>query len=266
MVDVWDPQTYLTFADERARPFADLMSRVGAERPARVVDLGSGPGNLTATLRTRWPEAHIVGVDSSADMVARARREAARTDDLPGSGRLEFVTADLRGWQPDGPIDVLVSNATFQWVPGHLERLPGFLDWIVAGGWFAFQVPGNFGEPSHVLLREVSDSPRWRDRVGAGVVARPDSHDPDEYLTVLAAAGCEVDAWETTYLQVLPGDDAVLNWVSGTALRPVLAELDEAEQAAFLDEYAGLLREAYPRQPFGTVLPFRRVFVVARRR
>lgn len=252
---MWDPQRYLTFADERARPFYDLMTRVGADDPRYVVDLGCGPGNLTATLTSRWPAARVVGVDSSASMVAAA-------DSVPG---IEVVHADIAAWEPAKPVDVLVSNATLQWVPGHLDLLPRFAGWLAPGGWLAFQVPGNFTEPSHVLLHQVADSPRWRERVGAGVVARPDSHDPADYLAVLAELGFRVDAWETTYLQVLPGEDAVLDWVSGTALRPVLAELDEAERTEFLAEYGGLLREAYPRQHFGTVLPYRRVFVVATR-
>jgi trans-aconitate 2-methyltransferase len=261
---MWDPREYLAFADERGRPFAELVSRVFASAPSRVVDLGSGPGNLTATLLRRWPDAQVIGVDSSVDMVTKARRDSDTEADA-GSGRLEFTVADLREWQPSGPVDVLISNATLQWVPDHLDLLPGLLDWVAPGGWFAFQVPGNFGEPSHVLLRQVSDSPRWRDRVGAGVVARPDSHEPADYLAVLTAAGCRVDVWETTYLQVLPGEDAVVNWVRGTALRPVLAELNPEEQAEFLDEYATLLRAAYPRQSFGTVLPFRRIFAVAQK-
>jgi trans-aconitate 2-methyltransferase len=252
---MWDPQRYLAFGDERARPFHDLLVRVGAADPAEVVDLGCGPGTLTATLAARWPRAHVVGVDSSAEMVAAAR-------DLDG---IEIVHADLRTWTPARPVDVLVSNATLQWVPDHLELLPRLVGWLAAGGWFAFQVPGNFAEPSHVLLRQVADSPRWVDRLGEARVDRPSSHDPEEYLAVLADLGCAVEAWETTYLQVLAGEDAVLYWVSGTALRPIFAVLDDTERAAFVAAYGALLRQAYPRRPYGTVLPYRRVFAVARR-
>lgn len=252
---MWDPGRYLTFADQRARPFHDLLARVTADEPAEIVDLGCGPGNLTAVLAARWPGARIVGVDSSPEMVAAARS-------VPG---IEVAQADVRDWRPAAPVDVLISNATLQWVPGHLELLRRYVGWLAPQGWFAFQVPGNFGEPSHVLLRQVADSARWRDRVGSDRVARPASYDPIDYLAALAELDCVVDAWETTYLHVLPGTDAVLDWVSGTGLRPVLAELDEAAQAEFLAEYGSLLRDAYPPRPFGTVLPYRRVFVVARR-
>jgi trans-aconitate 2-methyltransferase len=252
---VWDPQRYLVFGDERARPFHDLISVVGADAPAEVVDLGCGPGNLTTILRQRWPGARVVGVDSSAEMVAVAR-------DVEG---IEVVHADLRDWVPERPVDVLVSNATLQWVPDHVELLPRLVDAVVPGGWFAFQVPGNFTEPSHRLLYRLADSQRWRDRVGRQQVARPSSHEPEEYLAVLAELDLAVQVWETTYLHVLPGEDAVLEWMSGTALRPVLDVLDGTEQAEFTDEYAVLLRTAYPRQSYGTVLPYRRVFAVARR-
>jgi trans-aconitate 2-methyltransferase len=252
---MWDPQRYLVFGDERARPFHDLMSMVRAQEPAEVVDLGCGPGNLTVTLAQRWPHARIIGVDSSAEMVAAARQ-------LEG---IEVVLADLRDWTPDRPVDVLVSNATLQWVPNHLDLLPRLVGSVSPGGWFAFQVPGNFTGPSHVLLYRVADSPRWSDRVGRGQVARPASYSPEDYLAVLVRLGCAVQVWETTYFHVLSGEDAVLDWVAGTALRPVLSVLDDDEQAAFVAEYGELLRTAYPRRSYGTVLPYRRIFAVARR-
>ena len=252
---MWDPQRYLVFGDERARPFRDLMSVVDAQDPREVVDLGCGPGNLTATLAQRWPAARVVGVDSSTEMVAAARR----------LDTIEVVHADLREWMPDRPVDVLVSNATLQWVPDHLGLLPQLVGAVAPDGWFAFQVPGNFAEASHVLLYQLADSPHWQDRIGARHVPRPSSNEPAEYLAVLAELGLAVQVWETTYFHVLSGDDAVLEWVSGTALRPVLAALTQDEQAEFTREYGALLRAAYPGRPYGTVLPYRRIFTVARK-
>jgi trans-aconitate 2-methyltransferase len=255
---MWDPGQYDRFAGERSRPFVELVSRVGAERPALVVDLGCGTGRLSATLLQRWPEAWVEGVDSSPEMIAEAARGA-------GSGRLHFRVGDLRDWRPPAAVDVLIANASLQWVPEHPALLPRWVDDLAPGGWLAFQVPGNDDSPSHVLLAELRRSPRWRERVGDG----PGGHrvlEPQEYLERLAARGCSVDAWETTYLHVLPGPDPVLEWVKGTALRPVLGALGPGpDREAFLAEYAALLRAAYPPRPFGTVLPFRRQFVVARR-
>jgi trans-aconitate 2-methyltransferase len=254
----WDPQQYLRFSDERGRPFADLLARVPETAPGYVVDLGSGTGNLTATLADRWPDADVVGVDNSAPMISRARDEFGDE-----TGRLSFVEADLRGWRPARLVDVLISNATLQWVPGHLELLVDLAGEVRPGGWFAFQVPGNFGEPSHTELAGVRDSPRWRDRFAGVAVARPWVAEPADYLERLVSHAATIDVWETTYVQVLQGDDAVLHWMRGTGLRPVLSELDDEEQTEFLEEYGARLRAAYPPREFGTVLPYRRIFVVA---
>lgn len=255
---MWDPAAYQRFQAERARPFSDLLARVHATSPGTVVDLGCGPGDATATLLERWPGAAVTGIDSSPEMIGAAAALAV-------PGRLSFRLGDLRDWAPEQPVDVVVSNATLQWLPDHLDLLPRLTGALSDRGWLAFQVPANSREPSHVLLAELRESPRWRGRVGSGADRALTAHPPEVYLAALAGAGLLVDAWETTYLHVLPGDDAVLEWTRGTALRPVLAALDEAEQAEFLAAYAARLRQAYPRRGHGTVLPFRRVFVVARR-
>lgn len=258
----WDPGQYLRFAGARARPFADLMARVPSHAPDRgpdlVVDLGCGPGNLTRTLAERWPEADVVGVDSSAEMVERAIAD--------GDGpRLRFQVADLREWEPGRPVDVLVSNATLQWVPGHLDLLSRLVAAVRPGGWLAFQVPGNFGEPNHTVLADLLQEPRWRARFDGAQVERPFSEEPSTYLSALVALGCSADVWETTYLQVLEGPDAVVSWMTGTGLRPVLGVLGGAEREEFLAEYRQRVAPAYPEQDFGTVLPYRRVFAVAQR-
>ena len=258
----WDPTTYLRFADERARPFADLLARVGAEDPDVVVDLGCGDGSATATLAQRWPDARVSGVDSSPAMLAAAAALAV-------PGRLEFSAGDVRDWRPDAPVDVLVSNAVLHWVPGHPELLTRWAGDLAPGGWLAVQVPGNQAAPTHVLLADLVAAPRWADRLAPGedpALARDAVLDPAGYLDVLTAAGLAADAWETTYLHVLAGTDPVLRWVSGTVLRPVLARLSPGDADEFTAGYADALRAAYPPRPDGrTVLPFRRVFAVGHR-
>jgi trans-aconitate 2-methyltransferase len=258
----WDPEQYLRFSDERGRPFRDLLARVGAVAPRAVVDLGCGPGNLTRELAARWPGARIEGVDASPEMIARARTDSAAGD---GADRITFRVGDLRQWRPDGPIDVIVSNATLQWVPDHLPQLDRLARMLAPGGWLAFQVPGNFDEPTHTQLARLCALPRWRERLDDGEIARPRVERPGDYLTRLAGLGLRADVWETTYLQVLAGDDAVLEWMRGTGLRPVLAALPAPAAQEFQAEYGAVLRAAYPRQDFGTVLPYRRIFAVARR-
>jgi trans-aconitate 2-methyltransferase len=226
---MWDPTTYLAFADHRGRPFYEMVNRIGATAPRRVVDLGCGPGNLTVDLARRWPDAELAAIDSSPEMVDAARARG-----------LDARVADVTEWRPGPDTDVVVTNAVLQWVPGHPE-----------------------------LLRTwIAELPAWRDRL-AGAFSR--STDPvltaAGYANLLADAGCAVDAWETTYVQPLTGDDPVLAWVSGTALRPARAALDDQEWERFRADLAPLLRAAYPTRPDGvTWFEFRRVFAVAHKR
>ncbi|MDQ1695704.1 MAG: trans-aconitate 2-methyltransferase [Frankiaceae bacterium] len=261
----WDPGQYQRYGDERSRPFVELLDRIDVARgvnatdPSYVVDLGCGPGNLTRSLSHRWPTAETLGVDSSTDMVAAAREHAIE-------GRLEFAVGDLAVWQAARPVDVLVANAALHWVPHHVDLIAGFADTLAPGGVFAFQVPDNFTEPSHTLLRDLRRSPRWRDRIGADADRGAGVERPETYLRALVDAGLAPDVWQSEYLHVLVGANAVLEWVKGTALRPVLSLLtDDAERDEFLESYAAQLRTAYPEQDFGTVFPFRRTFAVGRK-
>ena len=252
---MWDPAIYLEFADERARPFGDLLVQVLADLPERVVDLGCGPGQLTASLADRWPEASVLGIDASSEMIARAQTYA--------HSHLRFRVQDLRTWHPEEPVDVIVSNATLQWVPEHRRLLPSLLDALAPGGWLAFQVPGNFDQPSHQLLHELADDPRFSSFTAGR--DRPSAYDAATYLADLSALGFVVNAWETTYLHLLTGPDPVFRWISGTGARPVLQALPKEQREEFVGEYKRRLAAAYPERPHGTLLPFRRVFVVARR-
>jgi len=273
---MWDAALYLRFGGERARPFFDLLARVGAELPGYVVDMGCGPGNLTALLAERWPAAVVRGVDSSPEMIAEARKlarsGAPRSPAPAGAGPvatshapgLSFMLDDIRHWEPQSLPDVIISNAVLQWVPGHRELLVRWADQLAPEGWLAFQVPGNFDQPSHVIMREMAASARWRPLL-RDVELNRQSAGPAGYAELLARTGCEVDAWETTYVHILHGEDPVLEWYRGSGLRPVLAVLDADRAAGFLAEYGRKLRQAYPPSSFGTLFPFRRVFAVARR-
>jgi trans-aconitate 2-methyltransferase len=227
-------------------------ARVGA-----AVDLGCGTGELTQRLLGRWPDAHITGVDNSPDMLAAAAQRAVE-------GKLRFVEGDLATYTPDEPLDLIVSNAAFHWVPDHGPLLARLVRRLAPGGTLAVQMPANFDAASHMLLGEtIADGP-WAARL-AGKTLRPGVHPLGFYAEKLLEAGLDIDAWETVYLHLLPGDDAVLNWVKGTALRPVLALLEPRETGQFTAAYAARLRAAYPRSSHGTLFPFRRIFFVARK-
>ncbi|KUI16284.1 trans-aconitate methyltransferase [Mycobacterium lehmannii] len=250
---MWDPDAYLAFADERGRPYFDLLSRVAADAPRRVADLGCGPGNLTASLAQRWPQARIEALDSSPEMVRAARDRGINAN-----------VGDVGDWVPKPDTDVVISNATLHWVPDHARLLVRWAGQLPARSWIAMQVPGNFEAPSHRTVGELVRRDRWAERLHHFPFRESPVKDPVEYADLLADAGCTVDAWETTYVHVLTGEDPVLNWIAGTALRPVRSTLTDTEWDEFRKELTPLLDAAYPKRRDGTTFfPFRRIFVVA---
>jgi trans-aconitate 2-methyltransferase len=254
---VWNPQQYGKYAEERGRPFADLVGRIRADEVATVVDLGCGPGNLTVTLLDLWPQATIRDIDSSPQMIEAAQQYAG--------DRLTFELGDVRDWTaPEASVDVIVTNATLHWIPEQLDLLPGFVKALRPGGWLAIQIPGNGDAPSHAILRELAGSEPFA-QYAKDASLRADVPEPAEYVDALSAEGCLVDAWETTYYHLLHGDNAVLEWVKGTGARPVLQALPEDLRGRFEVEYGARLAEAYPQRDYGTLLPFRRIFAVAQK-
>ncbi|WP_433826233.1 methyltransferase domain-containing protein [Actinoplanes sp. CA-015351] len=249
---MWDPVVYRRFGAERSRPFVDLVQRVGAEQPRSVVDLGCGPGELTRTLALRWPGARVSGLDSSPEMIAKASAEA---------GSVAFSLGDIAAWRPGPEDDVVITNAALQWVPEHLGLLPQWFAGLPDGGWFAMQVPGNFDSPGHRAV--------WELAAGSVPGLRADPvDDAAGYADLLIAAGAAVDAWETTYLHLLPADGPehpVLRWMEGTALRPVRAALDDDAWAEFRAELEPRIAEAHPVRHGLVAFPFRRIFVVAQK-
>ncbi|MGH4017134.1 MAG: trans-aconitate 2-methyltransferase [Pseudonocardiaceae bacterium] len=248
---MWDPETYLAFGEQRARPFHDLLARVRAHDPALVVDLGCGPGNLTAVLARRWPKAQLVALDSSPEMV-----RAAQERGVPAS------LCDVRAFSPPPGTGLVVCNAVLQWIPGHAELLRQWMRELASGGWLAIQVPGNFAAPSHTETARLAAEPRWRGLLDLSTAVPV--LEPAGYAAVIASVAEEVDVWETTYLHRLAGPDPVLEWITGTTLGPVRAALSAADWAAFRAELAPRLRAAYPPGADGvTWFPFRRIFAVA---
>ncbi len=262
----WDPAQYLKYSSERLRPALDLIARIDVAAPRTVVDLGCGAGNVTRILAERWPGAHVLGLDNSAAMLAKAR--ASVPEDAP----IEWREGELAAWAAaPAPTasDVVFSNAALHWLDDHASLFPRLFAAVAAGGALAVQMPSNFGAPSHVEMHAVATSAHWRSRVGACVRADPVA-EMAQYVEWLAPQAEAIDAWTTEYLHVLPrgegGEHPVVAWTKGTALTPFLAMLAPDEQRAFVTDYADRIGRAYPLRPDGRVLfPFRRLFVVATR-
>ena len=251
---VWNPTVYMTYADERTRPAVELLARVQHENPSRVIDLGCGPGNSTAALAARWPHAHLEGLDSSPEMLIQARKSGLRA---------EWFQADIAAWSASAKYDVIFSNATLQWLDDHRGLLTRLMSFTEPGGKLAFQVPHNMDAPSHVLMREAAAGGPWAAKLKN--VREVAVLQPAEYFDILSACGAGVDIWETEYLHVLDGEDAVYKWVSGTGLRPFVQALEGNERDAFIGDYKARLNAAYPRRNDGkTLFPFKRLFAVAR--
>lgn len=275
----WDPGQYHKFSDHRTRPAVELLGRVPPIEPALAVDLGCGSGEHTRLIAERWPGAAVQGIDNSPEMLARARAaddgNGGTADDGGRTGRapaIEWLEADIASWTPPSPPGLVFANAALQWVDGHEALFPRLLGCLAAGGALAVQMPLSRKSPSHLLMSEtlasggpggapIGPEPLRRE------VARRWVLDAPEYYDLLAPHAATLDVWETEYLQVLRGDDPVLEWVSGTGLRPILNGLAGEERERFLGAYRRALRRTYPARPDGTTLyPFRRLFIVATRR
>jgi trans-aconitate 2-methyltransferase len=252
----WDPALYLKFTDHRLRPALDLMARVPLPQATTIYDLGCGPGNVTTLLAERWPGARVTGVDASPEMLAKARA-------LPG---ITWQQADLARWRAETPADLVYSNAAFHWLDDHATLFPHLLAQVRPDGFLAVQMPRQQVNPTHRVLYEVAREPAWAAAAVPGLRENPVAT-PEQYFAWLNRDAAALDIWEVEYLQVLEGDNAVLNWVLGSIARPVVDRLPPDQQQTFLERYGDRLAAAYPRRPDGrTLLPFRRLFIVAQRR
>jgi len=251
----WDPRQYLKFSDHRLRPALDLMAQIPLERARTIYDLGCGPGTITKLLAERWPGAQVVGIDSSAEMLVKARQEA------PG---VTFAQAGIEQWAPPAPADLLFTNSTLQWLDDHAQLFPRLVAQLAPQGVLAAQMPHNHDAPSHTAMRAAAEDGPWRARLRDVRSIHPVGA-PADYYRILAPVARQIDIWETEYLHVLEGDNPVVEWTKGTGLRPYLDALQEPERGAFLAAYAERIAALYPKQADGrTLLPFKRLFILTR--
>jgi len=252
----WSAQQYTQFEQERTRPVRDLIAAIPTQSVTHAVDLGCGPGNSTEVLLQRYPSAQVTGLDSAADMLKAARQR------LPA---VNFSLADIASWNPTQHYDVILANASLQWLADHHTLYPHLASKLTAGGSLAIQTPDNLQEPSHVLMHEIAQDPRWRSRICT--VQHPARHDAQYYHQLLKPLSQQLNIWRTTYFHALPaGATAIVEMFKSTALRPYLAKLTPDEQQQFLQAYTQAIASAYPADQTGSVLlPFPRLFVLATR-
>lgn len=261
---VWDPGQYLRYGGHRLRPAIELFQRIDLDAPAVCWDLGCGAGEIAIAMSQRWPAAHVIGFDASAEMLTKGKAS-------PGGDKVDWREGDIATWRPDAPADVIFSNAALHWVGDHARLFPHLMGCLKPGGVLAAQMPLSWGQTSHRLLREIladgNGGKGYGDAELQAGVARKWVDEGAEYFDRLRPLASHVDIWETHYLQELTGEDPVLEWVKGSALRPVLTALGEDGAAAYLAEYGAALRAAYPQRPDGaTLFPFGRLFIVATRK
>ncbi len=253
----WSALQYLLFEDERTRPSIDLLARVSVKDPARCMDLGCGPGNSTELVAARFPNAAVEGMDSSEDMLAKARKR------LP---HISFTLADVASWRPGPVYDLIFGNAVLQWLPDHASLFPKLVEALRPGGCLAIQMPDNLDEPSHVSMAKVAERGPWAAKLFKARDAKAEIGGFEDYRSWLTAAGCKVELWKTIYVHELAGPDAIVEWFKSTGLKPFIDPLDPDERAAFLDAYRAEIAAAYPAQEDSKVLlKFPRIFVVATR-
>jgi trans-aconitate 2-methyltransferase len=255
---MWNAEEYLKFSADRARPFADLMAQVSMEEVESVVDLGCGTGHLTRGLADRWPKAHVLGVDRAPEMLAKAMPLA-----MPG--RLEFVQAGIPDWSTDRPVNLIVSNAALHWVDEHETLLPRLSRMLSPGGTLAVQMPNRFQGAIQAAIEAVAADSRWQAQLRGVGLHRESVRPILWYVRLLHGLGLAVNAWETTCVHVLKGENPVLEWIKGTGLRPILSNLDESLAGQFLNELGPRLKTIYPPTGDVTFFPMPRLFFVAQR-
>jgi len=253
----WNPELYLKFSDQRARPASDLIAQIKLNNPRRIIDLGCGPGNSTSQLNKRWPQAQLTGLDSSAEMLAQARKK---------NPDWTWIESSIEKWETAEPFDLVFTNAALHWVGNHGSLFPRLLSFVAAGGALAVQMPNNFHSPVHMAMKATADSPRWSALLGAA-----EEHlgveTPAFYYDVLRKSATMLNIWETEYLQVMDGPRAVLDWIRSTGMRFYLERLHgDAERQQFEADCLQRIEQAYVANDQGNVLfPYKRIFILAYR-
>ncbi|SCH63929.1 Trans-aconitate 2-methyltransferase [uncultured Ruminococcus sp.] len=251
----WSSSQYLKFKSQRTQPAIDLANRITASSPSNILDVGCGPGNSSQVLKQRFPNASVLGIDSSEDMI----RSASQT-----YRDIEFRLCDAQTELPGlhRTFDVVFSNACLQWIPDHPRLIPSLMEQLVPGGCLAVQIPMNEHEPIHQIIQKIASSPEWKPRFPNPRIFYTLS--PGGYFDLLSKLTRQFDLWQTTYFHIMSSHQDILEWYRGTGLRPYLSVLSQPDQASFESQILKELQAAYPKQENGEIIfHFPRFFFLA---
>lgn len=251
----WDAEQYLMFKDERTQPAKDLASQLYPDQPSTILDIGCGPGNSTAVLAQRYPNADILGIDNSEEMIAAAGKNYPH---------LKFKKFDAAGdlTALGQTFDIVFSNACIQWIPDHTYLINHLMSLLNSGGMLAVQMPMIWEEPLHKELQMLSVSDKWAAEMH--VVECFHHLRYEEYYDVLAECSSGFRIWETVYMHRMQSHESILEWYRGTGLLPYLSALPKDKRHTFEEDYLARLKKVYAKQKNGEILfRFPRFFFVA---
>lgn len=251
----WDSKQYLKFQKERTQPSIDLADRLTVQSPERIIDIGCGPGNSTAVLKKRYPDAEVIGADNSENMISEAKEKYPDIEFLlcDASKDLENIT---------GKFDIVFSNACIQWVPDHPKLLREMLSLLKEGGELAVQVPMNYNEPIHKIINETVRSEKWREFFSKPRIFYTLA--PEKYYDILSEFSSDFEMWQTAYFHRMKSHYDIIEWYRSTGLRPYLESLSPADKEEFERDILAKIEKAYPKQANGEIIfRFPRLFFKA---
>ncbi|MCM1115007.1 MAG: methyltransferase domain-containing protein [Clostridium sp.] len=257
MMSDWNSEQYLKFKAERTQPSIDLVNRITVKEPQRIIDIGCGPGNSTAQLKKRYPDAYVLGVDFSPNMIEKAKADYKDIDFMLFDASKDFNKLE-------GKFDIVFSNACIQWVPEHKKLLRDMMRVLNPGGVLAVQMPAQYEMPMHTIVSEVSTNEKWSSKLS---VKREFYYlTEDEYFDILFDISSDFSMWKTIYHHRLPSQESIVEWYKSTGLKPYLEQLDDADKKEFEKDILSEVKRVYKAQKNGEVIfKFHRLFFLAKK-